>query len=464
MNYITNNKYIFFIILLTFIARIIYHTNAPFFEDEGLFLLDSSKDFTNLYVNTLYMKPFFGAYYYHLIYKFFAENSFLALHISTTIFIIISNVLLYKIVKFYTQNDLISIIAPLSFLTFSNLSVGGHGHSSLEHFQLVFLLGAYYFIFIKSMQKRIGLILLTFAIMVKQNAFLTVFVLFKDILKEWKLALLITFLWIFITFNFFDNFIFNNFVFPLLFYNANITLSTKLYCFYNYFLKVGYGFPSLILSGAILSFILFYKNYKKEFLFILSLALSMVSTPLFPQHFIAIFPFLIIVFNIGFNKLYIKYYPKLYAAVLGGVILLLIFNFLKLYKNYKFTSDLNSLTMTQTVNGRLDGNKDGINELLKFFETIKNQKVYIYPILFPHPYITYNFSTIDKFYSNDHIDIILKHSFLRDKLLDSIKSSKPTYLVKMKNSEMDKYMNDILNNYLLIQEFGNIKIYKIKEQ
>ncbi len=463
MSYTKNNKYIFLIIVFTFIARIIYHTNAPFFEDEGLFLLDSSKDFTNLYVNTLYMKPFFGAYYYHLIYTIFAEKSFFALHISTTIFIIISNVLLYVIIKSYTQNNFISLIAPLSFLTFTNLSVGGYAHSSLEYFQLVFLLGSYYFIFINSMQNRTGLILLTFAFMIKQNVFLIIFALLKDIFKEWKLALFVISLWMFIAFTVFNNFFFNNLTFPLQYYNNAISLSSRLYCFYIFFLKAGYGFASLILFGAILSFILFYKNYKKEFLFILLLALSLLSTPLYPQHFIAIFPFLVIVFSIGFNNIYIKYYSKLHTVVLGGVVLLLIFNFLKIYKNYKLTSDLNSLTMTQTVSSRLDGNKDGMNELLKYFETIKNKKVYIYPILFPHPYITYNFSAIDKFYSNDHIEIILKHSFLRDKLLDSIESSKPTYLIKMKNSEMDKYMNDILNNYLMLEEFGNIKIYKIKE-
>jgi hypothetical protein len=463
MNYIINNKYIILIVVFTFISRAIYHTNAPFFEDEGLFLLDSSKNFTDLYVNTLYMKPFFGAYYYHLIFTFFGENSFLALHISTTIFIIITNVFLFLIIKTYTQNDFVSLTAPLLFLTFTNLSVGGYAHSSLEYFQLVFLMGAYFFIFIKPVQK-IGLAILSFAIMIKQNAALIVFALLKDILKEWRLALLVIALWSLIIIIFFNNFFFNNLIFPSQFYNA-APLSDKLFYFYIFFLKAGYGFASLILFGAILSFILFYKNYKKEFLFVILLAFSLVSTPLFPQHFIAIFPFLIIIFSIGFGHLFTQSFSKLHQVVWGGVILLLIFNTIKIFKNHTFASDENSLTMTQTINGigRLNGNKSGIIELLNYFKTIKNQKVYIYPILFPHPYITYNFSTIDKFYSNDHIEIILKNEFLRNKLFDSIKTSKPTYLIRMRSSEMDDYMYDILKSYSISEQFGDIKIYIIKE-
>jgi hypothetical protein len=63
-----NKKYIALVIFFTILARLIYHTNTPLFADEGLFLLDSSKNIFNIYVDTLYMKPYIGSIYYHLIY------------------------------------------------------------------------------------------------------------------------------------------------------------------------------------------------------------------------------------------------------------------------------------------------------------------------------------------------------------------------------------------------------------
>jgi len=460
MKYILNNKYILLIIVFTFFSRIVYHTNAPFFEDEGLFLLDCSKNITDLYVNTLYMKPFFGAYYYHFIYNYFLDDSFLALHISTTIFIIISNIFLYLIMRSYTKNNFISLLPPFLFLTFTHLSIGGYAHSSLEHFQLPFLLGAYYFIFIK--KKNIsGLTLLSFAIMIKQNVALVILTLFDNILKVWKYVIPIFLVWLFITIIFFDNFFFNNIIFPLKYYNVH-NLGYKISNFIHYFLKIGYGFNLLITIGGLIFSIEFYKTFKKEFIFILLLAISLISTPMYPQHFVVIFPFLTIIFIFGFNKVFSSY-NNIYKIVMGGgVVVLLILNFIKIYKNYPITSDINYLTNVQTVNFRLNGNSSGINKLLLFFETIRNEKVYIYPILFPHPYITYNFSTIDKFYSNDHlIGNILKHEFLRKILLKSIADSKPDYLIKMKNSSMDLLLKPIITeNYNLYKSFGEIDIFK----
>jgi len=459
MKSILNNKYILLIIIFTFFSRIVYHTNAPFFEDEGLFLLDCSKNITDLYVNTLYMKPFFGAYYYHLIYNYFMDNSFLALHVSTTIFIIISNIFLYLIMQEYTKNHFISLLSPLLFLTFTHLSIGGYAHSSLEHFQLPFLLGAYYFIFIK--KKSIsGLTLLSFAIMIKQNVALIILTLFDNILKAWKYAIFIFSLWLFVTVIFFDSFFFNNITFPLEYYDVH-TLRYKVNNFINYFLKIGYGFNLLIAIGSLIFSVNFYKAFKKEFMFILLLAISLFSTPMYPQHFVVIFPFLTIIFIFGFNNIFNNYKSNIYKIVMGGVIVLLILNFIRIYKNYAITSDINQLTNRQTVNGRLDGNDNGIDELQLFFETIQNKKVYIYPILFPHPYITYNFSTIDKLYSNDHMGAVLKYGFLRKVLLKSIVDSKPEYLIKMKNSNMDFLLKPIIiKNYNHYKSFGAIDVFK----
>jgi hypothetical protein len=459
MRCIINNKHILLIIVVTFISRLIYHTNAPFFEDEGLFLLDTSKNFLDLYENTLYMKPFFGAYYYHVIFKFFGEFSFLALHTSTTIFIIFSNIFLYLIAKEYTKNTAISLITPLLFLAFTHLSIGGYAHSSLEHFQLPILLAGYYYIFIKPIS-GIGLVLLSFAIMVKQNVALVVLSLFKHIINHWKLSLIVGILWFLTIVILFSNFFFNNLIFPFEYYNISVYL--KWDNFFNYFLTSGFGFNALLLISAIFSVFLFYKQKKREFIFILLLSISLLATPMYPQHFVIITPFIIIVSIVGLNYIVNKF-PNLLFIVKGGVTMLLILMLLKIYVNTYKTFDNNYLTTNQTIYGRLDGNTIGVSKLLEFLPTIKNKKVYIYPILFPHPYITYNFSTIEKYYSNDHIDIILKHSFLRNKLLNSIKESKPDYLIKMKSSDLDMYIQEDINkNYVLLHEFGPIRVFKIK--
>ena len=192
--YLQKNKYLLLVIFTTLASRLIYHTNTPFFEDEGLFLLDSSKNIFNIYTDTLYMKPYIGNLYYGLIYHLSGANSFLVLHLSTTLFIIISNIFIYLIVQQKTKNEFISIISTILFLTFTNLSVGGYGHSSLEHFQLIFLLSAYYFLFIQN-KTNTGLVALSFAIMVKQNAALALVSLAKIIYKNWKFSIILFFSW-----------------------------------------------------------------------------------------------------------------------------------------------------------------------------------------------------------------------------------------------------------------------------
>ena len=90
------------------------------------------------------MKPFFGALYYHLVYVIAGSESFLYLHISTTLLITISNIFIYLIVKYKTKNKNLSIVAAIFYLTFTHLSIDGYAHSSLEHLQVTFLLGMYY--------------------------------------------------------------------------------------------------------------------------------------------------------------------------------------------------------------------------------------------------------------------------------------------------------------------------------
>lgn len=312
--YLQKNKYLLLVIFTTLASRFIYHTNTPFFEDEGLFLLDSSKNIFNIYTDTLYMKPYIGNLYYGLIYHLGGANSFLVLHLSTTLFIIISNIFIYLIVQQKTKNEFISIISTILFLTFTNLSVGGHGHSSLEHFQLIFLLSAYYFLFIQN-KTNTGLVALSFAIMVKQNAALALVSLAKIIYKNWKFSIILFFSWLFLTVTFFENFFFNTLIFPSKYYPVH-DLFYKVWAFINFYLKVGYGFNFFILVSFFIGSFWFYKSYKNEYFFIIFLGISLLSTPLYPQHFVAIVPFLIIVASLFFNKIYT--YKKLKIYIMGG--------------------------------------------------------------------------------------------------------------------------------------------------
>ena len=86
MRVVEKYKYLLWLIILTIFSRVFYHTITPFFEDEGLFLLDASKNIFDIYVNSLYMKPFFGALYYHLVYVIAGSESFLYLHCNRPIY------------------------------------------------------------------------------------------------------------------------------------------------------------------------------------------------------------------------------------------------------------------------------------------------------------------------------------------------------------------------------------------
>lgn len=314
MSYLQKNNYLLLVVFMTLVSRFIYHTNTPLFEDEGLFLLDSSKNIFNIYTDTLYMKPYIGNLYYSLIYNIGGTNSFLLLHISTTLFITISNIFIYLIVKQKTNDVFVSVISTLLFLTFTNLSVGGYAHSSLEHFQLIFLLSSYYFLFIKK-KVNIGLVALSLAIMVKQNVALTLFSLANIIYKNWKFSIILFISWLLFTTIFFENFFFNTLVFPSKYYPVH-DLFYKVWAFINFYLKVGYGFNLFILTSFFIGSFWFYKNYRNEYFFIILLGISLLSTPLYPQHFVAIVPFLIIVSSLFFNKL--NLFNKLKLYIVGG--------------------------------------------------------------------------------------------------------------------------------------------------
>jgi hypothetical protein len=380
----------------------------------------------------------------------------LYLHFTTTLFILVSNIFIFLIVKEKTKDKFVSFISAMLFLTFASLSVSGIASSSLEHFQLPFLLSAYYFIFVKS-KIYPGLIFLSFAVMIKQNVALVLLALLKILIKYWIFAVLLFVLWLSISLLFFDDFIFNILVFPSKYYVSSINI--KFFGFYNYFLKNGYGFNLILLIAFIFSINTFYSKYKNEFIFIALLIISIFSTPMYPQHFVVLGPFLIIIVSLSIKQILDK---SSNYIIVGSSALLLVFNLLLQYKTYQYTRTDGILT-NQSIIGKLNGNKNGTEGLYEFLAENKHEKMYFYPVLIPEAYILNDIKTIDKLYSNDHFDIIVKNKFLRNKLLYSIRSSKPTYLVKMKNSEFDIFVNDIIiKEYYQSEQFGDIIIFKRK--
>ena len=319
------------------------------------------------------MKPFFGALYYHLVYVIAGSESFLYLHISTTLLITISNIFIYLIVKYKTKNKNLSIVAAIFYLTFTHLSIDGYAHSSLEHLQVTFLLGMYYLIYIRS-KIRFGLMLLSFAIMIKQNVALVAIAIIKYIKYYWKFSLFLFLIWALPSLFFFENFIFNTIIFPAKYYLQNNFL-VKLVGIKNFLFLYGNGFNFILMVLFALSINNYYKLYKQEFWFICLLGLSLVSTPLYLQHFIIIDPFMIIVIMIKACKLFAEIkYNKRIVCVMGGVVLA-VFNVKNITYNYSQIQDIHYLTKNVTIPHRVKYEEKGLLDLFNF---LKNKKEIIY--------------------------------------------------------------------------------------
>ena len=125
--------------------------------------------------------------------------------------------------------------------------------------------------------------------------------------------------------------------------------------------------------------------------------------------------------------------------------------------NYSQIQDIHYLTKNVTIPHRV---KYKEKELLDLFDFLKNKKeiVYIYPILIPHFYILNSNKTINALFSNDHFSAVLNNEFLRSKLIESIKESKPKYLIKVKESKLDGHLNEILINYTEHKKFNKIRV------
>lgn len=128
------------------VIRSPYHINYPLFEDEGIFLLDS-RDFWQLYENSIYMKPPLGALVHYVAGLF--QTPFLVLHILTSLAILLSTVFLYRILMAWVPNRDLVFVGCLAFIYCTAMQVDGAGHSSLEHYQNVLLLAAFWFYFVR---------------------------------------------------------------------------------------------------------------------------------------------------------------------------------------------------------------------------------------------------------------------------------------------------------------------------
>ena len=145
----------------------------------------------------------------------------------------------------------------------------------------------------------------------------------------------------------------------------------------------------------------------------------------------------------------------------GGVVLA-VFNVKNITYNYSQIQDIHYLTKNVTIPHRVKYEEKGLLDLFNFLKN-KKEIIYIYPTLIPHFFILNGNKTINALSSNDHLSVVLKNDFLRSKLIDSIKESKQKYLIKIKTSGLDIYLNEVLINYIEYKEFNKIIVYKIKE-
>lgn len=463
----SRNAYLLLLIALAVLSRLIYHVNIPLYEDEGLFLLDAGATdrFSQIYADTLYMKPPLGALYFRLVYKLAGEYAFLFLHITTTMFVVISSSLIFIIVD-KVRNHQAAILASLFFLVSLIFSDGAHPytpmgggvHSSLELFQLVFLLGFYYFFFIAE-KTNTSLLFLLSAVFVKQNVAILFFSIFKDCLKKWRFLTLL-FLGALGLILLFDNIWFNLLYFPV-FHYEKYGVSYKLSAIFNNFLKLGFGFNLLLAIGFIFSIPDLIRADVRKFAFILLLGFSLLSTPLYVQHFVVLPAFFIIAI---FTTRHFCILQNWRLSMVMAVLALAAFGYSSA-KNFEQLGSDDYLSKIIITPFRMAGRKDDIAFFYDFIRREGSDKtVYFYPAMIPHVYIQDKIKPIEKFASNDHFSIITKDAELRGKLLDAINKSAPTFIIRTESSDFDKYINKLINKkYFLYAEQGAVQIFKIKQ-
>jgi len=431
-----------FLLLLFLMVRLPYHINFPFFEDEGIFLVDS-RDWLHMYENSVYMKPPLGAFFYWVADQFF--QSFLVLHLLTTLFILMFGTLLYRILWIWTRSYPIVLAGCLTYLYCTTKTVAGFGHSSIEHFQNVFLLASFWWFFVQPHFYR-GMAMFISACLVLQNT-----ILILPSLISWQrddrrkmiilaVSLLITAgtVWLL-----FPNIIYNCFVFPVLHYGsaAPSGLPHKLLLFSRH-VNDPILLPLTILS--IPGFYFFFRKNARAALFIL-LAVGSVfaSKPMFEQHTIAIFPLLILpvamLFDFLQSQKYARFATNLMTLAIMPTIVLANQNAISYIQHQGF---LKQYTFSPLLEYRL--HPQNYQSLVDGLSRQSNKKVYLYPAFTALLYPLTHTKTISTFASNDQIWVIMKQPKLRNKLLQAIQSEKPDLLIRTEASPLDKFIEPIL--------------------
>lgn len=436
------------LILLTLGLRCIYHVNQPFFEDEGIFLVDA-RNVWHLYENTFYMKPPLGAWFYTVA-GFFSQP-FLAIHVMTTISILITGTFLYKIMMTLTQSRWVTFFGCLSYLYCVSASVDGYGHSSLEHFQNMFLLAAFWWLFVRE-KPLLGAMNFLLSVFVLHNvvfAMPTLFPYCREAIRKWLFSGVIFVLMIAAVCLVFPNFFFNCFTFTSKFYPgpfSELVLKWK-----NAYIQT-YLHSPIILMLFLLSLpgsFFLYKLNKRAAFFVWLVVGSVVGLKfMFQQHLVTLFPFMVIL-----SSLTLSNWRRAFLPVTAIPLICVFLMGMLVYVNAKavtFIND-NGFFTRYTYNWfwkyrMLDPIR--VNSVIAFLSTHKNQTNYIYPSYLAFLYPMTQAKTISAFASNDNLEVVWVHPVLQKLITKRIISERPENLIRTEKSFMDEYLEPFIReNY-----------------
>ena len=444
------------LVLLTFLTRMRYLINFPLFQDEGTFLVDC-RNYFHVYERSLFMKPPLAVLPYFFADRF--PNPFFVLHLMTNIEIALSIFILYLIIYAWTESRMIAVLGCLTFLYLTNCSPMAYGHSSIEYFQNVFLLLAFWLLFVCD-RFYIGVVSFFISALILHNVLAATPAIFNLKRDGWKPVILVLGLF-FITglliLKLFPNILFDCLIFPSQYYNQLAGFHQRLAnLLSNMHNPITIGLVSFSLPGMV---VLFQKN-RRALAFTILVYLSVLLTKfIFSHHLMTLYPFMVIlaaftlssVISFLENRLparsrYLSYPLSFYikGALLTGLVISL------------FHADLHS---GETINHRMAhkiffSELDNLrsNQIIDILSNNHGKTAYIYPSLASFIYPITQTPTLSTYASNDQIDIILAHAFLREKLVNTIIAEKPYFLIQTSPSVLDSDLARFLaQNYQCIR-------------
>lgn len=441
-----------FLVLVALWVRWVYHLNFPLFEDEGFFLVDA-RNFWHLYENSLFMKPPLGALFYHFANYFSAP--FLALHVMTTFAILIAGYFIYRIVMAWTNSYPIVILSCLTYLYCTAATVDGYGHSSLEHFQNLFLLAAFYWLFVKE-RFYAGAVSFILSALVLHNVLLALPATWD--FKKKHLMFLIAFTVIVggLVYALFPNILFNCLTFPAKYYGSQISWEIK-WVYLQRYLRNPVMLSSVLLS--IPGLIYLFKEKTRAAIFIGLVILSVLLTKqLYLQHMLTIYPLLTLLMALALH-----HWQRFLPVVKIACVLMLVALF---YVNQKAIAYISNQGLFQHYTyqsnwslRRMDSTRMAI--LTAELEKHPGQTAYIYPNILPFMYGLTQTNTISTFASNDNFAILVNNAALRQKLIKSIQSERPDLLIRIEPNALDAELKAFISaNYTC--ELNHIQICQRK--